>query len=165
MRFIDLPHTWWVYIRNWRRFRYSEFHCSRPIIGRMKRLLTPCVWTGDRPGYESQGASCGQTRSRKMGKWLEFGGGSAFARNLGCFPLLLSLEIFTSCSSGLCLSEIVGLSIGSAPEPVDRDRHRVVELLSHSDHSARRWIGRVGKFTFFWKKKKKKDAGAVWYVF
>ena len=42
-----------------------------------------------------------QKRSRKMGKWLEFGRGSAFSKNLGCFPLLVSLEIFTSRSSGL----------------------------------------------------------------
>ena len=36
-----------------------------------------------------------------------------------------SLEMFTSRSSELCLSETVGLSVGSAPEPVDRDRHCV----------------------------------------
>ena len=38
-------------------------------------------------------------------------------------------------------------SAGSAPEPVDRIRHCVVELLSHSDYSVRRWTGRVGKST------------------
>ena len=48
---------------------------------------------------------------------------------------ILSLEIFTSRSSELCSSETVGLSVGSAPVPVDHDRHRVVELLLHSDHS------------------------------
>ena len=43
----------------------------------------------------------------------------------------------TSRSSELCFSETVESSVGSAPEPVDRDRHVVVELLSHSDHSVR----------------------------
>ena len=57
--------------------------------------------------------------------------------------------------------ETVASSVGSAPEPVNRDRHRVAELLSHSNHSVRRLTGRVGKFTCF----EKKDAGAVWYVF
>ena len=85
-----------------------------------------------------QGAVCGQKRSRKIGSGLEFGGGSGFAWDLGSFPLLLSLEIMTSRSSELCLSEIVVSHVGSAPELVNRDRHRVVELLSHSDHSVRR---------------------------
>ena len=58
--------------------------------------------------------------------------------DLGCFPLLLSLEIFTSRTSELCLSETVGLRVGSAPEFIDCDRHRVVELLLHSAHSVRR---------------------------
>ena len=107
---------------------------------------------------------CGQKRSRKMGKWLEFGGGSAFAWDLGCFRLLLSLEIFTSRSSELCLSETVGLSVGSAPDSVDRDRHRVVELLSHSDQCSQVNWSSWKAFTCF-EKKKKKDAGAVWYVF
>ena len=40
-------------------------------------------------------------------------------------------------------------SVGCAPEPVDRNRHRVVELLSHSDYSVRRWTGWVGKSTCF----------------
>ena len=100
--------------------------------------IDPCFWTGDRLGYESRGACCGQKRSRKMGKWLEFGGGSAIAWDLGCFPLHPSLEIFTSRSSELCFSEFVGLNVGSAPGPVDCDRHRIVELLSRSDHSVRR---------------------------
>ena len=69
---------------------------------------------------------------------IEFGCGSASAWKLGSFPLVLNLEIFTSHSSELCLSETVGLGVGSAPEPVDCDQHRVVELLSHSDHSVRR---------------------------
>ena len=61
------------------------------------------------------------------GVWRWF----SFRLGFGMFPLLLSLEIFTSRSSELCLSETVGSSVGSAPEPVDRDRHGVVELLSH----------------------------------
>ena len=36
-------------------------------------------------------------------------------------------------------------SVGSAQEPVDRNRHHVIELLSHSDYSVRRWPGRVGE--------------------
>ena len=38
----------------------------------------------------------------------------------------------TSGSLDRCLSETVGSSVGSAPEPVDIDQDRVVELLSHS---------------------------------
>ena len=34
----DLPHTWRIYIRYRRRFRFSEFHGSRPIIGRVQCL-------------------------------------------------------------------------------------------------------------------------------
>ena len=153
-----------------------------------------------------------------MGKWLEFDGGSAFAWDLGCFLLLLSLEIlpvvvfwfvgncwvecrfcprtrrsrstyasrrraalaqWPQCSqvcrsswkvylfwkkerrwcSMVCLLGKVqkkwcqggdswSPSVSSAPEPVDRSRHRVIELLSHSDYSVRRWTGRVGKSSF-----------------
>ena len=106
----------------------------------------------------------------KIGFWLDFGGGSAFAWILGCFPLLLSLEIMTSRSSELCLSEIVGSSVGSAPEPGDHNRDPVIELLFHSDHGVSGWTGWVGKWSCFEKKRKKerkekKDAGAVWEVF
>ena len=55
------------------------------------------------------------------------------------FPVTsYSLETLTSRSSELCLSETVRPCVGSAPEPVDRDRHRVAELLSQSDHSVLR---------------------------
>ena len=55
--------------------------------------------------------------------------------------LLFSLEIMTSHSSEVCLSETDSSSVGSAPEPIDRDRLHAVELLSHSDHSVRGWTG------------------------
>ena len=90
----------------------GSFLCPLPLDRRcaIRRHYRPlCVWTGDRPGYESKAAGC-EKRSRKMWKWLESGGGSACAWDLGCFPLLLSLEIFTSRRSELCLSETVGLS-------------------------------------------------------
>ena len=91
------------------------------------------------------------------GRWeVYWSGGSAFAWDLGCFPLLLSLEIMTSRSSELCLSETVGSSDDSAPEPIDRDRHCVVKLLSHSDLSIRKRTSRVGKLTCFDKKKRER---------
>ena len=36
-------HTWRVNIHNWRRFRYSKFHGSRRIIGRMNRSVYICM--------------------------------------------------------------------------------------------------------------------------
>ena len=83
---------------------------------------------------------------------------------MGFFPLLLSLETFTSRSSELCLSETFGLSVGSAPEHVDRGRQRAVELLSQSDH--RVFSGELVELeSLLVLKKKEKDAGSVWYVF
>ena len=46
-------------------------------------------------------------------------------------------------SSDLCLLETVQSSVGSAPEPVDRDRHRVVEQCSPAVF--------VGKLPLSWK--------------
>ena len=100
--------------------------------------------------YESQGASCGQKRS-KIGSWPEFGRCSAFAWDLGWLPLLLSPETFTSRSLELCLSETVGWSVGSAREPVKR----VVELISHSDQSVLQVNWSSWKVSLFWKSKKK----------
>ena len=60
----------------------------------------PLVWTGDWPGYESQGASCGQKRLRKNGSPLEFGG-TWFSFRLAIGMIPVTLEIMTSRSSEL----------------------------------------------------------------
>ena len=124
------------------KFNGSHFGLPPSSIHRMAGWVAisrihRCVLTGDRPGYETRRRLWAKEieKDQKLtGVWR----GSAFALDLGCFLLLLSLEIFTSRSSELCFSETVGSSVGSAPESVDRDRHRVVKLLSHSDHSVRR---------------------------
>ena len=64
----DLSRTWRVYVRNWRRFRYSEFHGSRPIIGRMQCLYLHLDSRAN-VGYQSTSF---RGRNKRIYDWYSF---------------------------------------------------------------------------------------------